>query len=171
MPSPSKTKRAILVLHGPNLNLLGTREPGVYGRTTLPEIDARLARYGASRGVTVTCRQSNHEGVLVDWMHGAAAEGFAAIVINPGALTHYSIALRDAVSGVNLPVVEVHLSNIHGREEFRRHSVIAPAAAGQISGFGPASYLLGVDAALTVLDARETAATARATRPASRPAR
>ena len=94
------------------------------------------------------CRQSNHEGQLVDWIQGAAREGFRAIVMNPGALTHYSLALRDAVSAVSVPVVEVHLSNIHGREEFRRHSVIAAVARGQIAGFGPASYLLGVDAAL-----------------------
>jgi 3-dehydroquinate dehydratase-2 len=171
MPTPSKPKRAILVLNGPNLNLLGTREPTVYGRTTLAEIDVRLARHGASRGVSVTCRQSNHEGALVDWIQGAAAEGFAAIVINPGALTHYSIAVRDAVAAVRLPVVEVHLSNIHGREEFRRQSVIAPAAAGQIAGFGPASYLLGLDAALSVLDARETATAPPPARPATRPAR
>jgi 3-dehydroquinate dehydratase-2 len=171
MATPSKPKRSILVLHGPNLNLLGTREPTVYGRTTLAEIDARLARHGASRGVGVTCRQSNHEGALVDWIQGAASEGFTAIVINPGALTHYSIAVRDAVAAVRLPVVEVHLSNIHGREEFRRHSVIAPAAAGQIAGFGPASYLLGLDAALSVLDARETATPPPPARPAPRPAR
>ena len=138
----------ILVLHGPNLNLLGTREPAVYGRTTLAALDRQIERHATGRGAQAVCRQSNHEGQLVDWIQGAAREGFRAIVLNPGALTHYSLALRDAVSAVSLPVVEVHLSNVHAREEFRRHSVIAPAARGQISGFGPASYLLGVDAAL-----------------------
>ena len=136
------------MLHGPNLNLLGTREPAVYGRVSLAQVDAAVRRHAAARGAEATCRQSNHEGQLVDWIQGAAGEGFAAIVMNPGALTHYSLALRDAVSAVRVPVVEVHLSNVHAREEFRRQSVIAPAAAGQISGFGLASYLLGVDAAL-----------------------
>ena len=138
----------VLVLHGPNLNLLGTREPSVYGRTTLAQLDLLIQRHAAGRGAQAVCRQSNYEGQLIDWIQGAAREGFAAVVINPGALTHYSLALRDAVSAVSVPVVEVHHSNIHGREEFRRHSVIAAAARGQIAGFGPASYLLGVDAAL-----------------------
>ena len=138
----------VLVLHGPNLNLLGTRERTVYGRTTLARLDLLIQRHATGRGAEAVCRQSNHEGQLIDWIQRAAGEGFGAIVINPGALTHYSLALRDAVSAVSVPVVEVHLSNIHGREEFRRHSVIAAAARGQISGFGPASYLLGVDAAL-----------------------
>jgi len=138
----------VLVLHGPNLNLLGTREPTVYGRTSLARLDREIQRHATGRGAEAVCRQSNHEGQLIDWMQGAAREGFTAIVINPGALTHYSLALRDAVSAVSVPVIEVHLSNIHGREEFRRHSVIAAVARGQIAGFGPASYLLGVDAAL-----------------------
>jgi len=138
----------VLVLHGPNLNLLGTREPSVYGHTTLAQLDLLIQRHATGRGAQAVCRQSNYEGQLIDWIQGAAREGFGAIVINPGALTHYSLALRDAVSAVSVPVVEVHLSNIHGREEFRRHSVIAAAAQGQIAGFGPASYLLGVDAAL-----------------------
>jgi 3-dehydroquinate dehydratase-2 len=138
----------VLVLHGPNLNLLGTREPAVYGRTSLARLDREIQRHATGRGAEAVCRQSNHEGQLIDWMQGAAREGFAAIVINPGALTHYSLALRDAVAAVSVPVIEVHLSNIHGREEFRRHSVIAAVARGQIAGFGPASYLLGVDAAL-----------------------
>jgi 3-dehydroquinate dehydratase-2 len=140
--------RAILVLHGPNLNLLGTREPDVYGRSTLAEVDRTIQRHARSRGVRVECRQSNTEGQLIDWVQGAERQGFSGIVMNPGALTHYSIALRDAVASVRVPVVEVHLSNVHGREEFRRHSVIAPVARGQISGFGAASYLLGIDALL-----------------------
>jgi 3-dehydroquinate dehydratase II len=144
----------VLVLHGPNLNLLGTREPGVYGRTTLAQVDGMLRDHARRRGHTVECRQSNHEGQLVDWLQAARREGFAGVVFNPGACTHYSFALRDAVAAIALPVVEVHLSNVHGREEFRRHSVIAAVARGQISGFGPQSYLLGFDA-LTV-DSRRT---------------
>jgi 3-dehydroquinate dehydratase-2 len=136
----------VLVLHGPNLNLLGTREPAVYGRTTLAQVDGMLREHARRRGHTVACRQSNHEGQLVDWLQGARREGFAGIVFNPGAFTHYSIALRDTVAAITVPVVEVHLSNVHGREEFRRHSVIAGVARGQISGFGPQSYLLGFDA-------------------------
>jgi 3-dehydroquinate dehydratase II len=136
----------ILVLHGPNLNLLGTREPGVYGKVTLAEIDRMLRDHARRRGSAVECRQSNHEGQLVDWLQAAPREGFGGVVFNPGALTHYSIALRDAVAAIKVPVVEVHLSNVHGREEFRRHSVIAAVARGQISGFGPQSYLLGFDA-------------------------
>ena len=145
---------SILVLHGPNLNLLGTREPEVYGRVSLGEVNRTVQRHAVSRGAKAVCRQSNHEGELVDWIHSAATEGFGGIVINPGALTHYSVALRDAVAAVALPVVEVHLSNIHGREEFRRHSVIAPAAAGQVSGFGAMSYVLGVDAVLAMRGSR-----------------
>jgi 3-dehydroquinate dehydratase-2 len=136
----------ILVLHGPNLNLLGTREPSVYGRTTLAQVDAMLRDHARRGGHRVECRQSNHEGQLVDWLQGAQREGFAGVVLNPGAFTHYSFALRDAVAAIALPVVEVHLSNVHGREEFRRHSVIAAVARGQIAGFGPRSYLLGFDA-------------------------
>jgi len=140
--------RAILVLHGANLNLLGTREPEVYGRSSLAEVDRAIQRHAKSRRIRVECRQSNSEGQLIDWVQGADREGFGGIVMNPGAFTHYSIALRDAVSAIRVPVVEVHLSNVHGREEFRRHSVIAPAARGQISGFGATSYLLGIDALL-----------------------
>jgi 3-dehydroquinate dehydratase-2 len=152
---------AILVLHGPNLNLLGAREPGVYGLLTLREIDARIRRHAAARGVHVACRQSNHEGQLVDWIHAAGRQGFAAIVFNPGAFSHYSIALRDAVAAVGLPVVEVHLSNLHAREEFRHRSVIAPVAVGQIMGFGANSYVLGLDAALASGSARPAPSAAR----------
>jgi 3-dehydroquinate dehydratase-2 len=145
---------AALVLHGPNLNLLGTREPGVYGRTSLTAVDRLIKDHGRKRGVRVECRQSNHEGQLIDWLQAARGEGFMGVVFNPGAFTHYSIALRDAVSGIDVPVVEVHLSNVHAREEFRRASVIAAAARGQISGFGPDSYLLGVDALLALTRGR-----------------
>jgi 3-dehydroquinate dehydratase-2 len=142
---------AILVLHGPNLNLLGQREPGVYGRLSLAEVDAALAERAGRLGVRVECRQSNHEGVLVDAVQGAAAQGFQAIVLNPGALTHYSYALRDAIAAVPLPVVEVHLSNVHAREPFRQRSVTAAACRGQVAGFGLHSYLLGLEAALACL--------------------
>ena len=150
-------KPAILVLHGPNLNLLGSREPEIYGRLTLAEIDREIKRHARARGGRVECRQSNHEGELIDALQTAGRKGFAAVVFNPGAFTHYSIALRDTVAAIPLPVVEVHLSNVHAREEFRRHSVIAPAARGQISGFGLQSYLLGIDAALGVLQSRRAA--------------
>lgn len=168
---PTLSGAGVLVLHGPNLNLLGTREPAVYGRTTLAEVDRLIARHAAERGVPVTCRQSNHEGQLVEWIQGAAAGGFRAIVINPGALTHYSVALRDVIAAVRVPVVEVHLSNIHAREEFRRHSVTAAAAAGQISGFGASSYVLGLDAALLLAGRAAAASRPRARRPAKRRAR
>ncbi|MCC6313321.1 MAG: type II 3-dehydroquinate dehydratase [Thermomicrobiales bacterium] len=135
----------LLVLHGPNLNLLGTREPAIYGRTTLAEIDAALVRLAAQIAPRVEVRalQSNYEGALIDRIQqdGPAALG---IVINPAAFTHYSIALRDALAAVGVPVVEVHLSNIHTREEFRHHSVIAPIAVGQIAGFGPSGYEFAV---------------------------
>lgn len=144
--------KAILVLHGPNLNLLGVREPEVYGRRTLTQLNREVQAYGRRRGVRIECRQSNHEGELIDAIQTAERQGFAAIVFNPGAFTHYSLALRDAVAAVRLPVIEVHLSNIHAREEFRRHSVIAPAVRGQISGFGLQSYLLGVEAALGAIE-------------------
>ena len=136
----------ILILHGPNLNLLGAREPNVYGRVTLVEINRRLEKLGAELGVKIETFQSNHEGELIDQLHHTKA---AAVVLNAGALTHYSYALRDAIAGVPFPVVEVHLSNIAAREEtWRHHSVIAPVCAGSIAGFGPLSYELGLRAAL-----------------------
>ncbi len=136
----------VLVLNGPNLNLLGKREPSVYGTITLAGIESRMRELAGQLGVEIEFYQSNHEGDLVDRIH--QAEGvFDAVVFNPGAYAHYSIAIRDAVSSVSVPVVEVHMSNIHAREDFRRRLVIAPVAAGQISRLGAASYLLGLRAA------------------------
>lgn len=142
----------VLVMNGPNLNLLGSREPDVYGSDTLGDIEAMVSQRAGELGASVSFVQSNHEGALVDAIQAATGQ-FDAIVLNPGALTHYSYALRDAVAGCGVPVIEVHLSNIAAREEFRSHSVIAPAAIGQISGFGARSYLLGLDAAVAHVEA------------------
>ena len=135
----------ILVLNGPNLNLLGSRQPEVYGRMSLADIEALCTRTGADLGLQVSCLQSNHEGALIDAVH-AAREAHDGIVLNAGAYTHTSVALRDAIAAVEVPVVEVHLSNIHAREAFRHTSLIAPVVLGQIAGFGPESYALALRA-------------------------
>lgn len=136
---------SILVLHGPNLNLLGKREPGIYGSITLEEINSQLQQEASLLQAQLTCIQSNHEGILVDHIH-AAINVHDGLLINAGAYTHTSIALRDAIAAVSVPTVEVHLSNIYRREVFRHHSYIAPVAIGQISGFGADSYRLGLQA-------------------------
>ena len=142
----------ILVLHGPNLNMLGLREPEVYGSTTLAQINDRLAQDAMELGAELSFLQSNHEGILVDAFH-AAFQVQQGILINPAAFTHTSVALRDAIASVNIPTVEVHLSNVYKREEFRHHSFIAPIAIGQISGFGAESYRLGLRALVAHLTA------------------
>jgi 3-dehydroquinate dehydratase-2 len=140
-----------MVLHGPNLNLLGTREPDVYGRTTLADIDRMLAERAKSRGATVECWQSNIEGELVDKIQ--AARGRAqAIIINPAAYTHTSVAIADALKAVALPAVEIHLSNVHAREPFRQQSFVAPVCVGTIGGFGARGYALALDAVLDLLE-------------------
>lgn len=139
--------RKILVLNGPNLNRLGTREPEVYGADTLDDIAGRLHQQAEKLGVAVDVRQSNHEGHLIDWLHEAADEGCEAVILNAGGLTHTSVALRDAIGAITVPVIEVHLSNPAARESFRRRSLIAGVCRGSISGFGALSYLLALDAA------------------------
>ncbi|MCF1481802.1 MULTISPECIES: type II 3-dehydroquinate dehydratase [Rhizobium/Agrobacterium group] len=137
--------RTIFVLNGPNLNALGKREPGIYGGKTLSDIETECVRFGEQLGIVVDCRQSNHEGDLVDWLHEAGDKA-AGVALNAGAYTHTSIALHDAMRAIAVPVVEVHISNVHAREEFRHTSMIAPAAKGVICGFGPHSYLLALQA-------------------------
>jgi len=140
----------ILVIHGPNLALLGEREVAVYGKFTLEDINHSLEALAKEKGVTLECIQLDEEGKIVEKI-GKARKEFAAIVINPGAYTHYSVAIRDAIAAVGIPTIEVHLSNIYAREEFRHKSVIAPVSVGQISGFGVNSYLLGLSAAVELL--------------------
>ena len=135
----------ILILNGPNLNLLGTREPPVYGHTTLADVEALMAQQAAVRGVEVDCFQSNHEGALIDSIHAARSEGVAYIIINPGGLTHTSVALRDALAGVAIPFIEVHVSNVHKREEFRHHSYLSGIAEAVLCGFGTGGYSMALN--------------------------
>lgn len=143
----------ILVINGPNLNLLGTRESDIYGTMTLEDINASLQDLAKELNVEVTISQSNHEGEIVDMIHNA--KDYAALVINPAAYTHTSVAIRDAIAAVEIPAVEIHISNIYNREEFRHKSLISPVAHGQISGFGPESYLLGLRAAISIANAKK----------------
>lgn len=143
----------ICVLHGPNLNLLGEREPDVYGRLTLEDVNTLISAHADALGITTSIRQSNSEGELVDAIQDARTWA-DAIVINPGAYTHYSIAIRDAIAAVDIPAIEVHLSNIHAREEFRKTCVIAPVCVGQIAGFGAQSYILAISAAKQYIESR-----------------
>jgi 3-dehydroquinate dehydratase-2 len=139
------TMTSLLILNGPNLNLLGTREPEIYGAATLADVEASCLAHGATKGIDIACLQSNHEGALVDAIH-AAKGTHAGIILNAGAYTHTSIALHDAIVGTQVPTIELHLSNVHAREEFRHHSYIARAAIGVICGFGAAGYALAIDA-------------------------
>ena len=135
----------ILVLHGPNLNLLGTREPEIYGRTTLDDVNQMIAARAKEAGIGADFLQSNHEGVLVDALQGAPEKGYSFVILNAAAFTHYSVAIRDAIAAISVPVIEVHLSNIHQREEFRLHSLISPVVMGQIAGFGADSYMAALE--------------------------
>ena len=143
----------ILLINGPNLNLLGTREPQLYGATTLADVEAMCTERGRALGVDVSCFQSNHEGALIDRIHAARGEGVGFIIINPGALTHTSVALRDALSGVAIPFIEVHVSNVHKREAFRHHSYLSDIADGVIVGLGVNGYALALTAAAEKLGA------------------
>ena len=145
--------KKILVLHGPNLNLLGTREPQIYGSTTLNDIDAMLNERAKAAGVELVSVQSNYEGKLIDEIQQAGKNGYEFILLNAAAFTHYSIAIRDAIAAVDVPVIELHISNVHKREEFRHHSVISPVVMGQIAGFGVDSYIAALDIALRKMGA------------------
>jgi len=140
--------RKILVLNGPNLNLLGTRQPEIYGYDTLDDIAERMEDVASRAHVEIDFRQSNHEGHLIDWLHEAQVAGMHAVILNPGGLTHTSVALLDAIKGIKVPVIEVHLSNPHAREGFRHKSYVGMGAKGTIAGFGPMSYMLALEAAL-----------------------
>jgi 3-dehydroquinate dehydratase-2 len=145
----------ILIVNGPNLNLLGSREPGVYGSLTLADIEEELKEAASELQIDLQFFQSNHEGSIIDRIHAASAEQCGGMIINPGAFTHTSIAIRDAVSGTAIPTVEVHLSNIHARESFRSHSYLAPVALGQINGLGPVGYLLALKGLVSILRATQ----------------
>ncbi|MDY6295540.1 MAG: type II 3-dehydroquinate dehydratase [Schwartzia succinivorans] len=145
--------KKILVLHGPNLNLLGTREPQIYGSTTLNDVDAMLKERAKAAGVELVSVQSNYEGKLIDEIQQAGKNGYEFILLNAAAFTHYSIAIRDAIAAVDVPVIELHISNVHKREEFRHHSVISPVVMGQIAGFGVDSYIAALDIALRKMGA------------------
>lgn len=148
LSDPSATPNStVYVLNGPNLNLLGLREPDIYGQDTLDDIAGRLEDRGRDLGIEIDMRQSNHEGHLIDWLHEASARGAKAVILNPGGYTHSSIALHDAIKSITVPVIEVHLSNPHARESFRHVSFVGRAAKGTIAGFGALSYLLALDAA------------------------
>jgi 3-dehydroquinate dehydratase II len=136
--------KKVLLLNGPNLNLLGTREPGIYGGATLKDVEEKVTTVGANLGWEVFSYQSNHEGDLIDQIHEAFFQGYSGIIMNPGAYTHYSYGIRDAIAGINIPVIEIHISNIHARESFRHVSVTAPVTAGQIIGFGVKGYELAL---------------------------
>lgn len=136
--------KKVLLLNGPNLNLLGTREPGIYGGETLKDVEEKVTTLGGHLGWEVFCFQSNHEGDLIDQIHEAFFQGYSGIIINPGAFTHYSYGIRDAIAGISIPVIEIHISNIHARESFRHVSVTAPVTAGQIVGFGVKGYELAL---------------------------
>lgn len=154
MPRTFKKPRpSVLVLHGPNLNMLGTREPAIYGRETLPSIDRRLAGLGRERGLTVVCFQSNHEGALVDRIQQARADGTGFIIINPGAYTHTSVSIRDALAATAIPFIEVHLSNVHAREPFRQRSFVSDIAVGTIAGLGSRGYAYALDFAVQRIQA------------------
>lgn len=142
----------LLILNGPNLNRLGLREPGVYGSQTLEDLERQCEAWGAELEMSVTCRQSNYEGQLLEWVQDAEEQGFTGLVINPGALTHYSYALRDAIAGQRLPVVEVHISNVDAREEFRHQSVTAAVCRGKISGLGFSGYRLAMEYLAEVIE-------------------
>ena len=149
----SQNVLAVLVLHGPNLNLLGTREPDVYGKDTLDSINTSLKTLAAELGASIDCRQSNQEGELIDWLHEAVSS-CTGVVINPGGFTHTSVALRDAIAATGLPTVEVHLSNTHARETFRQKSLTSPVCIGSVIGFGANSYSLGLRALIGYLNAQ-----------------
>lgn len=148
----------VFVLNGPNLNLLGLREPAIYGSTTLADVEAMVGAAATRLGLAVDFRQTNHEGVLVDWIHEARTSA-VGVVINPGAYTHTSIALHDAIKAVGLPLIEVHISNIFARESFRHHSYVSPVAAGVLCGFGPHGYVLGLEALARIVATRNATPT------------